>query len=135
MKKYILICYFVFYRYYSKLDRKYDPKNKNTWRSALIVSTIPYTILSMLLFLYLLNLLPIKIPGPLFVLSLCGLSYFLISRLLFKIYNIDKHQDVSQQTEITLNKYSFVYPLIIYVVVIAVFLTFTYLRNGYIIKS
>ncbi|MBK0382512.1 hypothetical protein I5M32_06010 [Pedobacter sp. SD-b] len=135
IKKYLLICYFVFYNYYRKKDNKYDKENKNTWLSALIVTMLPFTIVNLTLFFFLLNYLGIFIPGIIQVLILIFLSHRIFSNLLFKVYEVNKYEGVSQQTEIELNKYSIFYPICFYAISIIFFLIATYLRNGYIIKS
>ncbi len=135
MKKYILISYFVFYRYYSKLDRKNDSKNKNTWDRCLLVMMLPFGILCIPLLDYLSKILVVRIPSIIIAICLFGLSYYLFSTLLFKVYNLDKNKDVSQQAEIKLNRYSFIYPLILYIIVISIFFYLCYLKNGYLIKG
>ena len=135
MKKLLLTSYFIFFDYYSRLDKKHDSDQKHVWRSATIVLSLPFSIMGIVIMVCFEDLFHISMPPFLGVIVVCFTVYYLVTILLFKIYKIDKYKNDVQQRAVLYRKCAIAYPIFMYIFIICLFLVVSYLRNGYLIKS
>ena len=134
ISRFILNCYFVYYKHHENRLRKHPNLQSSTWFAAFMMLSVPIIVSSVTLFAFVFDILGIdfKINTTLYF-SALALEEIFIYNLLFKRYNINKSLN-GEQFNIKVTWKEITPAILFWVISFSFLLLRTYLKFGRLIN-